>query len=146
MTTTEKTTATAADPALRPLKRLIGTWQISGGSEGEATYEWLDGGYFLLQRGEVRRNGTPSRFLQVIGRDRSPGVEPADEIRGRLYTSDGQVLQYVCEADKSTLTIWFGEKGSPAVYRGTWDDSGDVIHGRWDWPGGGYDETMTRVR
>jgi hypothetical protein len=45
-----------------------------------------------------------------------------------------------------TMTIWMGEKGSPAVYKGTFSADGNTIEGEWEWPGGGYKETMTRAR
>jgi hypothetical protein len=51
----------------------------------------------------------------------------------------------VCEADEKTLTIWFGQKGSSAIYRGEWSEDGNTIQGAWEMPGGGYEETMTRV-
>jgi hypothetical protein len=64
---------------------------------------------------------------------------------GRLYTSRGEILTYTCEGDDETLTIWFGPKGSPSVYRGQWSDHGNTLAGAWEWPGGGYKETMTRL-
>jgi hypothetical protein len=39
--------------ALRSLDRIVGTWEQSGGVHGTVTYntyEWLEGGYFLIQR------------------------------------------------------------------------------------------------
>jgi hypothetical protein len=109
------------------------------------TWEWMDGGFFLIQRGWTRREGAEQKYLQVIGHDRTPGSEPADSITGRLYTSDGDTLAYVCELDGDTMTIWMGEKGSPAVYAGVFSADGNTIEGSWEWPGGGYKETMTRV-
>jgi hypothetical protein len=44
------------------------------------------------------------------------------------------------------MTIWMGEKGSPAVYTGTFSADGNTIEGEWEWPGGGYKETMIRAR
>jgi hypothetical protein len=38
-----------------------------------------------------------------------------------------------------------GEKGSPAVYIGNFSPDGNTIEGEWEWPGGGYKETMTRT-
>jgi hypothetical protein len=73
-----------------------------------------------------------------------PGSEPADAITGRLYTNHGETLAYVCEYDGDTMTIWMGEKGSPAVYSGTFSDDGNMVEGGWEWPGGGYKETLTR--
>jgi hypothetical protein len=132
--------------ALRALgDRLVGTWEISGGSRGQATYEWMEGGFFLIQRGVVERDGDTFEFLQVIGNDRPTPGEPAKAITGRLYTSRGDTLTYVCERDGDRLTIWFGEKGSPAFYTGEWSDGGKTLSGTWEWPGGGYDETMTKL-
>ena len=130
---------------LRALDRLVGTWRISGGAEGEVAYEWMDGGFFLIQRGDVLREGQQYSFLQVIGYDRAPGGEPSDELVGRLYTTSGDTLAYTCQADDEGMTIWLGERGSPQVYRGEWSDDACVLKGAWTWPGGGYDETMTRV-
>jgi hypothetical protein len=139
------TRAPVRTQGLAALVLLVGTWKISGGSAGETTYEWMDGGHFLIQRGEVTREGQAFTFLQIIGYDRTPGSEPGDEIIGRLYTSTGDTLSYVCEADDDGLTIWFGERNSDAYYRGTWSDDGNELRGSWVWPGGGYDETMTRI-
>jgi hypothetical protein len=137
----------AAPPAdLRALgERLVGTWKISGEAEGETSWEWMEGGFFLIQRGWSRREGAEQTYLQIIGYDRMPGAEPADSITGRLYTNHGETLAYVCEIDGDTMTIWMGEKGSPAVYTGTFSADGNTIEGGWEWPGGGYQETMTRV-
>jgi hypothetical protein len=126
-------------------ERLVGTWKISGGSQGETTYEWMDGCFFLIQRGRVTREGEEFEYVQIIGYDRTPEAGPGEEMVGRLYTSRGDTLRYVCEADDETMTIWFGERGSPAVYRGRWSDDGNTITGAWEWPGGGYEETMTRA-
>jgi hypothetical protein len=71
--------------------------------------------------------------------------EPAAEITSRIYTSLGDTLDYTSEIDGDSLTIWFGEKGSPYVYRGRWGEEGNTLEGEWEWPGGGYEETMTRV-
>jgi hypothetical protein len=39
---------------LRSLDRLVGMWNVSGGAEGKVTYEWLEGGFFLLQRYDLK--------------------------------------------------------------------------------------------
>ena len=139
--------AAAAPPAdLKALgDRLVGTWKVSGEAEGETSWEWMEGGFFLIQRGWTRRAGMEQRYIQIIGYDRMPGAKPADAITGRLYTDGGDTLSYVCEVDGDTMTIWMGEKGSPAKYSGTFSADGNTIEGDWEWPGGGYLETMTRV-
>jgi len=132
-------------PGLKALNRLVGTWKVSGETEGETTYEWMEGGFFLIQRGEVKREGEAYRYLQIIGYDRGPGAEPADAITGRLYTNRGDTLDYTYEGDDRNVTIWFGQKGSPSFYKGRWSDDGNALSGAWEWPGGGYKETMTRL-
>src|SRR5262245_42243049 len=125
--------------------RLVGTWALSGDVEGETTWEWMEGGYFLIQRGWTRRDGVERRYVQVIGHDRMLGFEPAEAITGRLYTDHGDTHTYVCECEGDDLTIWMDEKGAPAVYTGRFSLDGDTIDGVWLWPGGGYVQTMNRV-
>jgi hypothetical protein len=139
--------APAPQPDLKVLDKLVGTWKISGGQgKGKTTYEWMDGGFFLIQRGELDGEAGKFKYMQIIGHEHSPeSPEPSPEITGRLYTSNGGSLSYTCEADDKSMTIWYGPKGSPNVYRGEWSDEGNTLSGEWKWPGGGYKETMTRV-
>jgi len=58
----------------------------------------------------------------------------------------GVALEYVWEVGDDALTIWGGFVGSPASFKGTFSDDGNTLTGRWEWPGGGYDSTMTRVK
>ena len=37
-------------PDLGALDRLVGTWELSGDVTGTVSYEWMEGGFFLLQR------------------------------------------------------------------------------------------------
>ena len=52
----------------------------------------------------------------------------------------------VLEVEGDTLTIWGGEWGSPAYYRGIFSKDGTTLTGAWHYPGGGgYEATSTRV-
>jgi len=139
--------ATAApDPRLGALGVLIGDWTISGEAEGATSYEWMKGGFFLLQRGRLTREGATHTFLEVIGFERGFGsTERAADITSRVYTTAGDTLDYTYEADDETVTIWGGAKGSPAAYRASWEQDGDVLRGAWEWPGGGYATVMRRA-
>jgi hypothetical protein len=65
----------------------------------------------------------------------------------RAYDSVGNTLDYVYEMDGDTLTIWGGERGSPAFFRCTFSKDGNKSTGEWVYPGGGgYKSTMTRIR
>jgi len=133
MSTTDDAT-TARDPRMRALDVLIGDWAISGQADGETSYEWMEGGCFLLQRGRLTRAGATHTFLEVIG---FGAMEPEADITSRVYTTAGDTLDYTCEGDEETVTIWGGAKGSPAAYRASWEQDGDVLRGAWKWPGGG---------
>lgn len=142
--TVDATTNRQPDPALRGLDRLVGTWELSGDATGTVTYRWMDGGFFLVQDGQLDLFGHHNTFTEVIGRERPFGGETGDEIKARTYTSEGDTLDYVYELDGDTLTIWGGERGSVSFYRGTISADDNTMSGSWTWPGGGYSVTSTR--
>jgi hypothetical protein len=133
--------------AVRRLDRLVGTWTVTGGAEGTVTYTWLDGGHFLLQNVDLTQDGQPVRGLEVIGHERKFGAEPSTDIRTRYYDSAGNTFDYVYELTGDELTIWAGERDSPAYFRGEFTADGDTLEGAWVYPGGGgYESTMRRQR
>jgi hypothetical protein len=143
-TTTQQ--APTPSPDLKSLDRLVGTWQVTGGAEGQITYEWMEGGFFLLQHVALEQDGQQIKGIEIIGHERPFGAEPSQDIASRFYDSVGNTLDYVYELDGDALTIWAGEKGSPAYYKGTFSDDGNTCAGAWVYPGGGgYESTMTRV-
>ncbi len=133
-------------PDLKGLDRLVGTWKVSGGAVGTITYEWMEGGFFLIQRVELVHGGHANKGMEIIGHLQAFGEEPSADIHSRYYGSTGETFDYVYELDGDTLTIWGGEKGSPAYYKGTFTNDGDTLSGGWVYPGGGgYESTATRV-
>ncbi len=133
------------NPDLESLGRLAGTWEVSGDYlQGTSTFEWMEGGFFLVQRFDFeRQDGQKIKGVEIIGHERPFGAEPSEDIKSRVYTNTGDTLDYVYELEGDTLTIWAGERGSTAYYRGTF--SGDTLTGAWHYPGGGYEATSTRV-
>lgn len=139
------TAAPAAD--LANLDLLVGTWKLSGDTEGTVTYEWMDGGFFLLQRVDMKLFGHQVKALEVIGHLQPFGEDPSTDIRSRAYDSSGNTLDYVYDLQDGTLTIWGGERGSPAYFTGTFSDDGNTNVGKWVYPdGGGYRSDMTRLQ
>lgn len=136
----------AAD--LKALDRLVGTWEVSGPTlHGQVTYEWMEGGFFLLQHVDFVQDGHHIQGLEVIGHLKPFMGEPSADIHSRFYDAEGNTLDYVYELDGDTLTIWGGEKGSPAYFRGTFSPDGSANSGAWVYPGGGgYQADMKRVR
>ncbi|MEV0585268.1 hypothetical protein [Nonomuraea sp. NPDC050310] len=129
------------DPALKALDRLVGTWKISGGHEGVVTYRWLNE-YFLRQ--DVQFDDASG--FEIIGRERRLMAEPSADLKSRYYGDDGSTLDYTYELVGDTLTIWGGDRGSPAYYTGTFSADGRQLTGAWVYPGGGgYESNAERV-
>ncbi|MBI5964379.1 MAG: hypothetical protein HY863_12955 [Chloroflexi bacterium] len=134
------------NPDLKSLDRLVGTWKVSGGAQGTVTYEWMEGGFFLIQYFDLELEGHKVKGIEVIGHLKSFDGQSSDDIKTRIYDNMGNTFDYVYELNGDTLTIWGGEKGSPAYFQGTFSEDGNVNAGAWHYPGGGYDSTMTRVK
>lgn len=134
-------------PVLKRLDRLVGTWVVSGPDiHGRVTFEWMEGGFFLLQHVDFVHSGRQIKGLEVIGHLQPFGEAPSPDIHSRFYASTGGTFDYVYELEGDTLTIWGGQKGSPAYYRGTFSSDGNTNAGAWVYPGGGgYASIMTRV-
>ncbi|RSN15392.1 hypothetical protein DMB42_00555 [Nonomuraea sp. WAC 01424] len=132
--------------ALKALDRLVGSWTITGGAEGTVRYEWMPGGFFLLQHVDLTQFGQPVTGLEVIGNLRPFGEPAGADVVSRFYDSTGNTLDYVYELSGDKLTIWGGVKGGPAYYEGTFSADGTTVTGAWVYPGGGgYESTMTRI-
>lgn len=132
---------------MNELGKLVGTWKVTGGAEGTVTYRWLQGEFFLLQEIELRQDGQDIRGIEVIGREKPFGAEEAGEdVKSRFYDNLGNTFDYVYDPQGDTLIIWGGEKGSPAYFKATWSEDGDVLDGAWVYPGGGgYASRMERI-
>jgi hypothetical protein len=136
-------------PGLKSLDRLVGTWKVSGPDiDGQVKFEWMEGGFFLMQHVDLEQNGQKIKGIEIIGYERPFGAtEPGKNIKSRWFDNIGDTFDYTYEVDHETMTIWGGEKGSPAYYKGTWSDDGNMNTGAWVYPGGGgYEATMTRVK
>ncbi|GII88148.1 hypothetical protein Ssi03_61380 [Sphaerisporangium siamense] len=131
---------------VQALDRLVGTWAVTGGAEGTVRYEWLHGGFFLLQHVALTHSGQPVTGLEVIGNLRPFGEPAGADVMSRFYDAAGNTFDYVYELVGDKLTIWGGAKGSPAYYEGTFSPDGTTVTGAWVYPGGGgYESTMTRI-
>jgi len=141
----EEPKAPTRNPGLKALDKLVGTWRASGETQGTLTYEWMEGGFFLIARGDTEQNGQRTKHIEIIGYDHEAGAEPAEVMTSRLYTNRGDTLSYTHEVDDQGMTTWFGPKGSPATFKARWVDD-NTLTGAWEWPGGGYKLTLSRIR
>jgi uncharacterized protein DUF1579 len=141
------------NPALERLNVMVGTWDLRGresGPDGEihgqVTFEWMEGGFYLVQRINIDHVGQKITGVEYVGYDGSNEV-----LKSYFFSNHGPgpfggvALEYVWEVGDDTLTIWGGYVGSPASFKGKFGDDRNTVTGRWEWPGGGYEATMTRV-
>ena len=133
---------------LKSLDRLVGTWKVSGDAQGQVRFEWMEGGFFLMQHVNLEQGGQRIKGIEIIGYDRAFGATtPSKNIKSHWFDNIGDTFDYTYEVNNRTLTIWGGEKGSPAYYKGKWSNDGNTNIGAWHYPGGGgYEATMTRVK
>lgn len=137
----------AATSELYQFDRLVGRWRITGEADGEVEYKWMEGGHFLVQQVDFQRPRGRIKGVEIIRYLRPFGGERSRDIKSRWYDDEGNTLDYVYEIQADTLTIWGGERGSPAHYTGRFSDDGNTLSGGWVYPGGGgYSTTATKIR
>lgn len=137
------------DSKMKELDRLVGTWEVSGTDiSGKVTYEWMEGGFFLIQYVDLEQYGQKIKGMEIIGQDKEFGAEkPTEDIKSRYYDNLGNTFIYIYEIQGDTLTIWGGDKDSGACYKGQFSEDGNLNSGAWVYPdGGGYDSTMRRIK
>ena len=128
--------------ALKSLRRLVGTWKIGGSLfHGTVRFEWMEGGFFLVQHVDGEAGGRRIRGTEYIGFD-----EDSKTLRSHYMDVHGANFTYTWEVEGDTLRTWFGERGSNNHFEGRFSEDGDSYSGAWQWPGGGYSATATRVK
>ncbi len=141
------------DLALKRLEKLVGTWDIKGRTldsqndniSGRVTIEWLPGGFFLQQRGEMDFMGFTIQSLELVGYDPSTKA-----FSSTVYSNMGGVpLPYQWDVQGDIVTHW--SEGSK--YTGTFSEDGTILSGGWRPEEGkegsenaAYDATMIRVQ
>ncbi len=145
----ESEAGSAADPDLARLQKFIGTWKVRGGPggpEGQISFEWLEGGHFMIQRIDLVHGTRVIKGIEVIGHERKFGSDSkSPDLTSRVYDNMGNTLDYTWEVGDDTLAIWGGQKGSPVVFRGRFSEDRNTFTGAWEWPGGGFETTGTRI-
>jgi hypothetical protein len=127
--------------ALRQLDRLVGTWEVSGSFfQGTISFEWMEGGFFLVQRVDGRAGGRTIRGVEYIGYD-----EDTQTLRSHYMDIHGATFTYTWAVDGDAIRTWFGDKGSDNFFQGRFSEDGRAYSGSWQWPGGGYTAMMTRT-
>ena len=128
------------NPKLKALDRLVGTWDVTGSFiTGTAVLDWMEGGYFLVQKVDFTRDEHAIRGVEYIGFD-----EDTQTLRSHYMDNNGSNFTYTWEIDGDTIRIYFGDTDSDNFFEGTFSEDGKSYRGKWQWPGGGYEATMTK--
>ena len=132
-------------PDLKSLNRLIGEWDVSGAQSGTSTFEWAEGGYFVLHRFDFVQDGERRSGVEIFGHQQSFGPAATPMIKTRLYEYlSGMTYDYTYEADPNGFRIWLGEKGSDTRYVAVFAPNGRSYTGEWTSPDGTYKVLLTR--
>jgi hypothetical protein len=134
------------DRALKRLEKLIGTWRLSGRSldsehaniRGRVKIEWLQGGFFMAQRGWIRLGSSRIHCLEIIGYDSQTKIFPSYvysdlsgvpsryhwDVRGDVvkhWTNGARYVGRFSEDGSRLIGGWRPEKGEKKTHVNTYD-------------------------
>lgn len=134
-------------PELERLEPLIGKWHVETeiGMDGYATFEWMEGGFFLIQRFHFATEEETIKGIEYTGFD-----EDTQTLRSHMMDTQGHNFTYTWDIIGDNVWYWFGDRDSDRFSHGKLSKDGKTIAGRWQWrePNGqlgGYNYTMTKV-
>jgi hypothetical protein len=139
---------TERDPMLEPFDALIGTWATEATHPlvdevvpGAITFEWLEGGRFLIQRSRNDHELFPDAIC-VIG-----APEPGDGLVMESFDSRGVRRTYGVSLDDGVLRMWREHPGFDQRFSATLGP--DAFEGQWqlaETPGDWHDDLKVTYR
>jgi hypothetical protein len=118
------------NPALEPFEALIGTWateathpEFDGVVPGSTTFEWFEGGHFVVQRSHNEHELFPDA-ISVIG-----APEHGDGLVLEMFDSRGIRRTYGISLDDGVLRMWRDAPGFDQHFSATLDT--DSFEGLW---------------
>jgi hypothetical protein len=130
-------TQQSSNSALERLNVFVGEWNIEITSmsfeedknavvRGRASFEWIEGGAFLLQRSEVPNTDFP-RPISIIGPDDS-----AETYSMLYFDSRGVSRFYQMSFSRNVWKLWRDFPGFSQRFIGTFNDQRNIITARWE--------------
>jgi hypothetical protein len=143
--------------ALQRLSFLTGEWDVESSSmsfhpdpsavaHGRASFEWLEGGAFLVEHSEPDSPDFP-RSISLIGPDDAAGTYCM-----LYYDSRGVSRVYQMSLNESSWDMWRDFPGFLQRFKGTLSGDGRSIRGHWEKSSDGqhwehdFDLTYTKLR
>lgn len=139
------------DPRLAFLSPLVGTWQLEGQEFGEGTsikgqltFEWMEGGKFLLQHVDIHYGNDNFRGTHYIGYPIDWDGTQSSECISTFFDTAGNQYKYIWEFDGTQLRTLHGDNGAYGELNGTLSNDGKTLPIKVTWDGGGYDALLTK--
>jgi len=146
--------AAIPNPALKPLSVLVGEWATLGSHpglpdtplHGHTTFEWMEGGAFLMMHSEIDEPGITSA-IAIFGSDDALGA-----LFMVYFDERGVSRKYEMTMHDNVWKYWRNAPGFSQRFTGTFDDKGNTIVGvgeiskddsTWE---GDLDLTYTRIK
>jgi catechol 2,3-dioxygenase-like lactoylglutathione lyase family enzyme len=121
---------TEQDPMLEPFEALIGTWAteathplVNAVAPGSITFEWLEGGRFLIQRSRNEHELFPDAIC-IIG-----APETGEDLVMEYFDSRGVRRTYGISLEDGVLRMWRESPGFDQRFSATLGP--DAFEGRW---------------
>jgi hypothetical protein len=119
-------------PELKSLEVLIGKWKNDiefksdpeNGGTGAVTYEWMEGGFFIVERFEqtFKKEGA-HKGLSIIGYDNE-----SQTCLSHFFDNHGNLRTYKLSIRDTVFTV----TGEWERYKGKISEDGDTITGTWE--------------
>lgn len=122
------------DKSLKALDALVGTWDVDLPDperseervKGSATFEWLEGGRYLIERMTLDTSPYPSS-ISIIGFDETTG-----NYKQHYFDSRGVERIYGMSLVDNVWRQWRDEPGFSQRFTGKIGDHGRLITARWE--------------
>jgi len=126
-----------SNPALERLRVFVGEWNIeitsmsflpdpSAVERGHTSFDWLEGGAFLIQHSEISNPDWP-RSIAAIGPDDGAGT-----YHMLYFDSRGISRIYQMSLSEDTWKLWRDFPGFSQRFIGTFSDDRNTISARWE--------------
>ena len=125
--------AEITNPALTPFGVLVGEWDTVGSHpalpdtlHGRASFEWIEGGAFLMMHSDVDEPSVPSA-IAILGSD-----DVKDEYFMVYFDERGVSRKYEMSLRGGLWKIWRDAPKFSQRFTGTFADEGRTIIGVWE--------------
>ncbi len=130
---------TERDPALEPFEALIGTWAteathpaIDAVVPGAVTYEWLEGGHFIVERSRNEHEVFPDAICVIGARESGEGLVM------EYFDSRGVRRTYGISLEDGVLRTWrdapgFDQRSSATLGDDSFEEISQLARTPGDW-------------